>query len=354
MSIVTVKNSKEYSVHVECGILEDCGTLVREACGGQKILIVSDENVYLIYGEKVTEMLETSGYSVCHYVIAPGEKSKNIENLSKILSFLAQNEFTRSDVLCTLGGGVVGDLGALAAGMFNRGIKLAAIPTSLLAMVDSSVGGKTAIDLPEGKNLAGMFYQPDVVICDPTVLKTLPYEFMKDGFAEVIKYGVIKSEGLFEKLFNIDLNSFAEHKELAESIISECVSIKSKVVCEDEYDNGIRQILNFGHTIGHCIELLSNYEIPHGTAVSIGMVSITKSCNEKNICTADSYDRLTELIEKHGMAKTLPFEKSEIVKSALHDKKRKGDMITLVLPKNIGSCELRKISIDEISEYIGE
>lgn len=354
MSTITVKNSKTYSVHIESGISEKCGELIKKACRGEKILIVSDNNVYPIYGEKIAEILEKENYNVCNYVVEPGEKSKNIENLAGILSFLAQHEFTRSDVLCTLGGGVVGDLGALAAGMFNRGIKLAAIPTSLLAMVDSSVGGKTAIDLPEGKNLAGMFYQPDIVICDPDMLKTLPCEFVKDGFAEVVKYGVIKSESLFEKLNAVDLGSFAENKELAESIITECVAIKRDVVGEDEFDNGIRQILNFGHTIGHCIELLSNYEIPHGTAVSIGMVSITKACSEKNICSADCYERLTALISRHDMAKELPFIKTDIVKSALHDKKRKGNNITLVLPKSIGECELRKISVDEISEYIGE
>ncbi|MBE7065608.1 MAG: 3-dehydroquinate synthase [Ruminococcaceae bacterium] len=354
MSIITVKNSKTYNVHIETGLFKCCGDLIKKACGGEKILIVSDDNVYPIYGKVLTDILEKAGYKVCSFVIEHGEKSKNITNLAGILSYLAQNEFTRSDCLCTLGGGVVGDLGALAAGMFNRGIKLAAIPTSLLAMVDSSVGGKTAIDLPEGKNLAGMFYQPDIVICDPAMLRTLPYEFMKDGFAEVIKYGVIKSESLFKKLNDVDLKTFADEKEKAEDIISECVAIKRDVVGEDEFDNGLRQILNFGHTIAHCIELLSNYEIPHGTAVSIGMVSITKASAQKDICPESCYADLLKLTEKHGMATLLPFEKSEIFNAALHDKKRKGNSITLVLPLGIGECELRKIPVEEITEYIGE
>ncbi|MBQ8164873.1 MAG: 3-dehydroquinate synthase [Clostridia bacterium] len=353
MSVITVKNSKTYNVHIENGIFGKCGDMIKTACGGEKVIIISDDNVYPIYGAELTLALQNSGYTVCHFVIENGEKSKNITNFAKILSFMAQNEFTRSDCLCTLGGGVVGDLGALAAGMFNRGIKLAAIPTSLLAMVDSSVGGKTAIDLPEGKNLAGMFFQPDIVICDPAMLKTLPYEFMKDGFAEVIKYGVIKSEGLFKKLFEVDLKTFTDDKEKAEDIISECVAIKRDVVGEDEFDNGLRQILNFGHTIAHCIELLSNYEIPHGTAVSMGMVSITKASAGKEICPESCYEDLLKLIEKHEMASELPFEKGKIFKAALHDKKRKGNRMTVVVPVKIGECELKKISVEEIIDYIG-
>ncbi len=354
MKTIVVNNSKKYDVIVGYGVLNGCGNRINAACGGEKVFIVSDDNVYPIYGDLLTKELESCGYEVYNFVIAHGEQSKNIENLAKILSLLAQNTFSRTDILCTLGGGVVGDLGALAAGMYNRGIKLAAIPTSLLAMVDSSVGGKTAVDLPEGKNLAGMFYQPDIVICDCSLLKTLPMEFKQDGFAEVIKYGVIASEGLFELLKEVALHNVCDDTDVLETIISKCVEIKRDIVNEDEFDTGKRQLLNFGHTIGHSIELLSDYTIPHGNAVAMGMASISIASAKLGICAFECADDVVLMLKQHGLPYTLPYKKDEIAKVSIHDKKRTGKNITIVIPEKIGTCILHKISQTEIIDYIGE
>ncbi len=355
MTTVNVNNSKNYNVIIDGGILKRSGEIIRNACGGNIAVIVSDDNVYPLYGEILKAQLEENGYKTESFIIKHGEQSKNTDNLVELLRFLAQHDVSRSDVICTLGGGVVGDFGALAAGMFNRGMPLAAIPTSLLAMVDSSVGGKTAVDLPEGKNLVGMFYQPDVVICDYELLKTLTPEFFADGMAEVIKYGVISGESLFELLEKCDgeaLRTLADG-ELAESIIAECIEIKRGVVCEDEFDRGLRQLLNFGHTIAHGIEQQSGYTIFHGNAVSAGMVSISRAYAKMGKCDLQIPEKIEALVKKFGLPSELPFEKEALAKAAIHDKKRMGTSITVVVPERIGRCVLEKIPIVKMIDYIG-
>ena len=355
MKTIKVENSKKYEILIERGLLTRSGALIRKACGGSKAVIVSDDNVYPLHGAMLEKTLAENGYEVSHFVIPHGEPSKNTELLVLLLRFLAQNDFSRSDVVCTLGGGVVGDFGALAAGLFNRGMPLAAIPTSLLAMVDSSVGGKTAVDLPEGKNLVGMFYQPDIVICDCDLLHTLPAAFFSDGMAEVIKYGMIASESLFEKLklYNTASLSGEEGKAVLEDIIEECVSIKRDIVNADEFDRGQRQLLNFGHTIAHCIEQLSGYTIAHGSAVAAGMVSITRACAEKKMCGENCVEEIRKMVLQYDLPAELPFDADALAKAAVHDKKRSGGEITIVVPEKIGRCVLHKIPVARIIEFIG-
>ncbi len=355
MTVIKVDSSKKYDVMIGAGLLKQCGSIVRQNCGGNIAVIVSDDNVYPLYGEILKGELEKNGYKVETFIIKHGEQSKNTDNLVELLRFLAKNDVSRSDVICTLGGGVVGDFGALAAGMFNRGMPLAAIPTSLLAMVDSSVGGKTAVDLPEGKNLVGMFYQPDVVICDYELLKTLTPEFFADGMAEVIKYGVISSESLFELLEGSDpeqLKGLSDYA-LAEKIIAECISIKRDIVGEDEFDKGLRQLLNFGHTIAHGIEKLSGYTIFHGNAVSAGMVSISRAYAKMGKCDSSVSARIEALVKKFALPSELPFSAEELAHAAVHDKKRMGKNITVVVPEKIGHSVLEKIPVENIINYIG-
>lgn len=355
MRTIRVENSKKYEILIERGLLAQCGARIRRACGGEKAAVVSDDRVYPLYGPVLQKTLEKNGYEVFSFVIPHGEPSKNPELLVSLLRFLAQHDFSRSDTVCTLGGGVVGDFGALAAGLFNRGMPLAAIPSSLLAMVDSSVGGKTAVDLPEGKNLVGMFYQPDLVLCDCDLLHTLPPAFFSDGMAEVIKYGMIASRSLFDQIRQYDAASLSggEGQTALEEIIGTCVSIKRDIVVADEFDRGQRQLLNFGHTVAHGIELLSGYTVPHGSAVAIGMVAVTRACAEKRMCAASCAEELAGAVRQYGLPVLLPYDREKLARAAVHDKKRSGGEITVIVPEEIGRCVLHKIPVARMIEYIG-
>ena len=273
MKSVKISVSKEYEVLIGHGLINDCGELCRGVLAESvKAAVISDDNVAPLYLERVKAALEKAGFAVVSFVFPHGESSKNGGTYLEILNFLAENQITRTDALIALGGGVVGDITGFAAATYLRGIRFVQIPTSLLAMVDSSVGGKTAIDLPAGKNLAGAFCQPELVICDLDTLDTLSDAFFTDGCAEVIKYGILKDEALFahleEKAQGFD----------REYVISRCVELKRDYVTEDEFDTGLRMMLNLGHTVGHAIEKLSAYSVPHGSAVAMGMAIIARAC----------------------------------------------------------------------------
>ena len=248
MKTICIKASKSYQVHIGQQLIPQAATYIQKIHPVCKAAIISDSNVYPLFGKALEDSLSASGFSVISYVFTAGEASKNGETFLEILNFLAENEMTRSDFLIALGGGVVGDITGFAAATFLRGVSYIQIPTTLLAMVDSSVGGKTAIDLPAGKNLAGAFYQPSLVLCDLNALDTLPREIFCDGCAEVIKYGVLYDADLFYHLFEKGLQFDRE------DVIARCVEWKRNVVIEDEFDIGARQMLNFGHTVGHGIE----------------------------------------------------------------------------------------------------
>ena len=252
MKRIRVHASREYDVLIENGLFASLGALAKDVLKGKKVCIVSDTNVAPLYLDAAVKSLEESGFCAESFVFPAGEDSKNGRTYLSLLNFLAEIKLTRADALIALGGGVVGDLTGFAAATFLRGIDLIQIPTTLLSCVDSSVGGKTAIDLPAGKNLAGAFYQPKLVICDPEMLKTLPGSIFSDGCAEVIKYGLIDSASLMEKLANIHA------RKNLEEVICECVDMKRDIVESDEFDTGRRQLLNLGHTFAHSIEALSN------------------------------------------------------------------------------------------------
>lgn len=344
MKIITVEASRKYHIMIERGLLSDCGNivsgLVKKPC---RIMLVSDTNVYPLYGEKVVASLTNKGFDVNTYIFPAGESSKNVTTLAGLWEELAEKHFTRSDMIVALGGGVVGDLAGFAASTFLRSIQYIQIPTSLLAMVDSSVGGKTAIDLKGGKNLAGSFYQPSAVICDPDTLQTLPREIYSDGMAEVIKYGMINKPELLQILKGTYDDA---------DVIEICVCAKRDIVNEDEKDLGVRQFLNFGHTLAHGIERASDYKIPHGRAVAVGMVLITKAAIKAGLCTEDALQILEELLVKNNLPLWTDITAQELCDAALNDKKRKGDYITVVLPTGVGKSTLQKISISQLNELI--
>ncbi len=339
MDVININVSKPYDVIIGNGLLEDAGIYAKKVLYGGKIAVVADDITDSLYSEKVCESLEKSGFSVIKFVFEHGEKSKNADTYIKLLNFLAENEITRSDALLALGGGVVGDLTGFAAATFLRGINFIQCPTTLLAMVDSSVGGKTAIDLEKGKNLAGAFYQPKLVICDCDALKTLPDEIFSDGCAEVIKYGVLFDKELFYHL--------KEHGKSFDRqyVISKCVDLKRMTVVEDEFDKGARQLLNFGHTLGHSIEALSDFKISHGKAVAIGMSLITNASVKDKKTDKSVLSEIKIVLEKLGLPTSTKYSNVEIFSVVKNDKKRSGEYITAVIPEKIGKCKLEKMKL---------
>jgi len=347
MERVRVKASKQYDVLVESGCFENAGMLIKDVYKQGKIAIVTDDLVGSLYAEKLCKSLKNAGFSdVFIYSFPNGEKSKNSKTLIEITEFLAEKNLTRSDLLVALGGGVVGDITGFAASIYLRGIKFIQIPTTFLAAIDSSVGGKTAVNLSAGKNLIGAFYQPELVICDPKLFETLEEKYFDDGVAEAIKYGAIMDKDLFELFEKGDM------KESLEKIIVRCVELKNIVVSEDEFDTGIRQLLNFGHTLGHSVEKCSNFEITHGHAVAIGMAIITKGSCALGITPEEDEQRLRKLIEKYSLPVECDFSDDQLYAPAISDKKRTFGDITVIVMEKIGKCVLHKIPVENLKELI--
>lgn len=343
MKKVTVNASNKYDVLIEKGLLNSAGQYIKKVTSGSTAVIVSETNVFPLYGDALKDSLIKEGFSVISFVFKAGEDSKNTDTLIELWEFLAENNITRSDTLIALGGGVTGDLTGFAAATFLRGIKYIGIPTTLLSMVDSSVGGKTAVDLKGGKNLAGAFYQPSLVLIDSDTLKTLPDSIFADGMAEVIKYGMINLPELLKKL-NSDIST--------EEIIETCIKDKRDIVGIDEFDTGMRQLLNFGHTPAHAIEKLSDFTISHGSAVAMGMVIMTKAAINAGLCKKEALDTLITLLKKYSLSVNSPFSPEQITSAALNDKKRSGDKITLVVPVSTGECILKKIPVNGLDAFI--
>lgn len=345
MKTITVNTAKEYPVYIGAGILPELGAYTKHITGGTAA-IISDSNVWPLYGTVVAESLRNVGISVISYVFKAGEASKNIDTYFSILNFLASNKLTRSDVLIALGGGVVGDITGFAAATFLRGISYVQVPTSLLAMVDSSVGGKTAVDLPAGKNLVGAFYQPSFVLCDIDVLSTLPEEIFRDGCAEVIKYGILYDAKLFDHLSSNGLDFDRA------SVIARCIELKRNVVTKDEFDTGERQKLNLGHTIGHSIEKQSNFTVSHGQAVAIGTAIISRAAAALNLCSEETCGKICNILTRFLLPTDTHQSANTIFASALSDKKRSGNSVNLIIPIEIGNCVLRPIPVSELESII--
>lgn len=345
MSTVEVKASRHYRVEIGGGLLETLGEEAARLCRGRKVCIVTDDQVGSRYGQLAKEMMEASGFTAFVYTFPHGEKSKCGAQFLALLEQLAQWELTRQDLLVALGGGVTGDLTGFAAACYLRGIDCIQVPTSLLAMVDSSVGGKTAIDLSAGKNLCGAFWQPKLVLCDTALLRTLPHRELMGGCAEVIKYGVLGCPELLERLRG-DLQWQDWNR-----IITLSVTMKRDIVEADERDTGKRQLLNLGHTLGHAVEQNSAFALSHGEAVSIGMAMILRAAADKELCSAEDRDTVLDALTACHLPTKTDQKAEDICKTALGDKKRMGDTLTLVVPHGIGDCRLEKIPISQLSQW---
>ena len=339
--------SRGYDIIIEPGILNSVGMLTRglftEAAA---VAVVTDDNVKELYLERVMRSLSAFGFTVLPYSIPPGEASKTPEVYFNLLNWLADSRLSRYDIIIALGGGVAGDLAGFTAATYLRGVAYIQIPTTLLAMVDSSVGGKTGINLNSGKNLAGAFHQPSLVLCDTTVLNTLPGHIYNDGLAEVIKYGFLGSPDIIEQLLAEDFKSQID------SIIAACVKMKRDITAKDEFDRGERKLLNFGHTVGHAVELLSEYKIPHGAAVGIGMAVMTRASFKKNLCPPENLEVLEKLLTLFSLPSRTDYSAGELFEAALSDKKRHDGNIDIIVPTGFGICELKKIPAESLLEWI--
>ncbi|WP_313525166.1 3-dehydroquinate synthase [Anaerotignum sp.] len=348
MRTVKVRTSTEYDILIDKGLLSQVGKEVAKRVTPCKAAIITDNKVDTLFSATVAHSLIEAGFSICKFVFPQGEGSKHIGTLGDILEFLAEEEMTRQDIIIALGGGVVGDMAGFAAAVYQRGINFVQIPTTFLAAVDSSVGGKTAIDLKAGKNMAGAFYQPKLVLCDTNAMLTLPKETFADGIAETLKYGIIGNEKLFEKVESL------EFIQDLEEIIEICVSMKRDIVMRDEFDNGERQLLNLGHTLGHSIEKLSQFSISHGHAVSIGLCLIANAAEEKGIAEKGISERIRKALVKNGLPTKTEYSIQDIAQGTLMDKKRRGGTISFVFPEKIGECRIQKVPVGEIEQLVAE
>ena len=347
MKTISVATGRPYNILIERGLIKSCGEEIRKISKAKRVMVISDSNVFPIYGETVVNSLMDNGFEVFSCIFEAGEQSKRLETIYNFYNELANNGFTRSDLIVALGGGVTGDMSGFTASTYLRGIDFVQIPTSLLSQVDSSVGGKTGVDIPQGKNLVGAFWQPNVVLIDPDTLNTLTDHFFSDGMAEVIKYGCIKNEELFNTLREQNA------KEIIDDIIYECVKIKRDVVEIDERDHGERALLNFGHTLGHAIEKEYNFEgISHGQAVAIGMVMMTKASEIAGITPNGTADKIAELCKKYNLPISDKTPIEDIVKSSFSDKKSSASNISLIVINKIGNSKIYPVAKSDMLDFV--
>lgn len=347
MKTVEVTSSKTYTVHIGAGLMSAAGEYIRAiAPKAERIALITDDNVDSLHADKVERSLSAAGYDIIKYVLPHGEEHKNGESYLAILSFLAENRLTRSDMLIALGGGMVGDIAAFAAATYLRGIAYAQIPTTLLAMVDSSVGGKTAIDLPAGKNLAGAFCQPNVVLCDLDALSTLPEDTFTDGCAEVLKYGVLGDEALFHHLAEKGKAFDREY------VIHRCISMKRDYVVADEFDTGARRELNLGHTLGHAVEKLSDFTLSHGKSVAIGLAAVSRAAAKAGRCTPDCAGKIVAALDTLGLPTETDMDIEQLMPPMLSDKKRAGSLVHVIVPERIGRCAIVPMDADELKAFM--
>ena len=345
---IHVTASRDYDVLIGSGLMENTGKLVKEVHGPCKVAVISDSNVAPLYMKTVRESLEKEGFKTVQFVFPAGESSKTLDVMGAVLNFCAGQRLTRTDLFVALGGGVTGDLTGFAAASFLRGVDYVQMPTSLLAAVDSSVGGKTAVDIPSGKNLVGAFKQPLRVICDIDAFETLPDVVFHDGCAECIKYGVLESPRL--------LKIFSEGTEAVKAniadVVAESVQIKANYVANDEFDTGVRRYLNLGHTIGHAIERSAKYRLMHGHCVAIGMVMISRAGEALGITEAGTTENLIAICEQNSLPVSCDFSTKTLLDGALSDKKRMGGRIALIIPEKLGKCMTHTVPVDELEHII--
>ena len=347
MKTIDVPASHPYRVHIGAGALSMLGSTVRELCPQARIAaVVSDDAVFPLHGETALGSLRDAGLDAEVCIVPHGEASKTAETLVSLLSELAARSLTRSDVLVALGGGMIGDLTGFAAAVYMRGVACIQCPTTLLAAVDSSVGGKTAVDLPAGKNLMGAFWPPRSVLCDTDTLGTLPEAVFADGCAEVVKTAVLFDPPLFDTLSRDGLRFDRE------TVIARCVERKRDVVAEDEFDTGRRALLNLGHTLGHAVEARSDYSLSHGKSVAIGTSVVCRAAAKTGYADPELPAAAEGLLRKLGLPTASPYPVDELMPLMLSDKKRSGDMVSVVVPEQIGHCVVRPMTAEELRAFM--
>ena len=345
MKVVSVNvPSAAYEVKIGDGLLDCLGEEIRTLTRAKRAVVVSGEHVFPLYGKRAMESLQNAGIQAESVVFPAGEETKSLECYGELLNALTACRMTRSDCLIALGGGVTGDLTGFAAATYQRGISYVQVPTTLLAAVDSSVGGKTAVNLPAAKNQVGAFYQPAVVLCDTGTLSTLPQRELRAGYAEVIKYGILGDADLFDTL---QRGGFVQ-----ENIIETCVRMKADIVAEDEHDFGRRRLLNLGHTFGHAVEARSGYQLLHGEAVAVGTAMIARAAVRMGILDENSRDAIVEILDRFGLPTGTDYRADELYELLLLDKKISSGKLSLIVPFAIGWCEAVPVDREQLRKWL--
>ena len=353
MKTVTVSASRRYDILIERGLLRRAGELVRGVTNAGTVMLVSDDSVWPLHGETVQKSLADAGFSVCRFVFPHGESSKCAKTYLALLDALCENRLTRADAALALGGGVAGDLTGFAASTYLRGIGFIQIPTTLLAMVDSSVGGKVAVNHPRGKNLLGAFYQPERVLIDCDTLKTLDARQVGAGLGEVIKYGCIADAVLFERIESLGSRE-ALMPEL-DQIVARCCEIKARYVREDPHDHGVRMQLNYGHTLAHALENGMGYGVLlHGEAVCIGMVAAAKWGEALGVTPAGTHERIERVLLAYGLPTKEPegLSREQLTATMALDKKAEGSKVNVVLLTGIGACTGMPVDSEKLAQML--
>ncbi len=363
METIHVNASKPYDVILSAGVLSEAGKLIRteleqrRGTAGmlrcRRVCVVTDETVGALYGgpsQALHTSLRNAGFETTSFVFPGGESHKTMDTVSQLLDHLTENRFSRTDLLVALGGGITGDVTGFAAAIYLRGIDFVQIPTTLLAAVDSSVGGKTGVNLPAGKNLAGAFWQPLLVLFDPAVMTTLSQPLLMDGMAEILKAGFIADSNIIYDAMNV--SSIFDHPETMMRLIGNAVNVKRQIVEADERESGERMLLNLGHTVGHAIEKCSSYEISHGAAVAIGMKIIAKAGQAMEWIESGYGDDICGILDYFGYDLRCPYPAWALADAALNDKKMQGGRIRLVVPDHPGHCILKEVPAADLEDII--
>ncbi len=343
---ITVNTAPQYNIYFGEDVLHEQLRDFMQSRHYTEAVIVADSNTAKLFGASVLDAVRDGCKLRAELIQFPaGEKNKTLATVNDILSGFAGFGLTRSGVVIAVGGGVVGDTAGFAASIWLRGVPVIQMPTTLLAMVDSSIGGKTGVDLPCGKNLVGAFHHPDAVFSQVSVLQSLREQDIRNGFAEVLKTAVIGDAALFERL--------AEHPEDArkQDVVMRCAQIKAEIVSQDDHEHGVRKLLNLGHTAGHALEQLSNFEIQHGEAVGTGMILVAEAGVRAGITDAAFCARIRNVLVANGYAATSHYTLEQMLSVMAGDKKRAGGKITIVVPKHAGECVLHTISIEELAAF---
>lgn len=357
MSVLQIDlGDRSYPIIIKNGLLKEIGNDLREKKIGNRYAVIADDYVASLYGDTFMAILASAGIAAELLTFPHGEARKTLATIGALAGQLAQLGFDRKDALIGFGGGVTGDLTGFLASAYMRGIPFVQVPTTLLAQVDSSVGGKTGVDIPEGKNLVGAFYQPRVVYIDIAMLKTLPHEELLGGLAEVIKYGVIRDANFFQFLYDNRQKILLLDQELIAKTVFTCCQIKADVVSQDEMESGMRRILNFGHTLGHAVEGASDYTIIHGLAVAIGMAAAAKLAVLAGFLAPEVATKIRDILVAYGMPVDIPknLDRDRMKRYILADKKTVGGKVHYVLPTEIGNtCIVADLDEKFLEQILG-